>query len=230
MSGISKIISAIRHQGPRAPFLFIRSLVDNISLVDDKSFVNGQLASGHWVPAKMSLTSTRVVIPRPDAETGSGAYNRNAHPNVPYWQWVRVQGGAYPHWFELITAPAGATIGQLWTASDYGIVKWTPTSGTQNFTVRVHDQDGNTVDVSWSVTVGTSWVAFVDSVNGNDSTGSGTFAAPWQTYAKAVASVSGGKAVCFRAGTYTCPSSAVSLSSTTHNAMFAYPEIGRAHV
>jgi len=184
-----------------------------------------QLAAGHWVPAKMALTASRVVIPRPDSETSSSEYTRNAHPNIQYQCPVRVQGGAWPHWFELITAPAGATIGQGWTAADYGIVKWTPTSGTQTFTVRVHDQDGATVDVTWTVTVGTSWVVFVDSVNGNDITGSGTFAAPWQTYSKAITACTTGQYVCMRAGSYTVPvsGSGIVLSATKHRGVFAYP-------
>jgi hypothetical protein len=183
----------------------------------------GQLAAGHWIPAKMALTSARVVLPRPDTETASYAYNRNAHPNVQYVQPVRAQGGAYPHWFELIAAPAGATVGSFWFGADYGVVRWTPTSGTQAFTIRIHDQDGVTVDVTWTVTVGTSWVSFVDSAHGSDSTGTGSFAAPWQTYAKAASTVTGGNAICFRAGTYQPPAAAVTLSSTTHNSMFAYP-------
>lgn len=172
----------------------------------------------------MSLTSARVINPRPDTETLSIALHRNAHPNVPYVCPIFIQGGAYPFWFQLLAGPAGATIGQLYGSTNYGVVTWpTPTSGTQTFTVRVFDQDGHTVDVTWTVTVGTSWIAFVDSTNGNDTTGNGTFGTPWKTYSKAISSVTGGKTICLRAGNYSLPSSAVSLSSTTHNNLIAYP-------
>lgn len=171
----------------------------------------------------MTLSSARVVIPRPDTETNSYAYTRNAHPNVQYVCPVRAQGGAYPHWFEIISAPAGTTLGQFYNSIDYGVVRWNPTSGTQTFTIRIHDQDGITVDVTWTVTVGTSWVLFADAANGNDSTGTGTFASPWQTYTKAASIASGGKAICLRAGTYSAPAASQAMSSTTHTAIFAYP-------
>ena len=219
-------------QGPPVPFsttasnLSLTGATGAFSLSGQAATLasnSGQLPTGHFVSAVMPMTSTRVVIPRPDTETSSAAYTRNAHPNVQYVCPVVIQGGSFPHWYEIITAPPGATIGSFYNSTDYGVVRWTPTSGTKTFTIRVHDQDGTTVDVTWTVTVGTTWVLFVDSVNGNDTTGTGTFAAPWKTYSKAATSVTGGKSICLRAGTYSATTASQNLTSSTHLALFAYP-------
>lgn len=184
---------------------------------------SGQLAAGHWVPAKMTLSSARVVLPRPDTETSSFAYSRNAHPNIQYVQPVRAQGGAYPHYFALTSGPAGASIGQFYNSANYGVVTWTPTSGTQTFSVLITDQDGVQVTVTWTVTVGTTWALFSDTVNGNDSTGTGTFSNPYKTLTKAISVASGGKCICLRAGTYSAPTTTSTMGSSTYSGMFGYP-------
>lgn len=122
-----------------------------------------QLPSGYYVPAKMPMT---VVNPRPDSETASWARNRLAYPDgtMQYSVPVAVQGGAYPFHYQLISGPPGMTIGADLTDKNYGIVTWTPTSagGPYQVDVKVTDQQGNTVDATWSVTATTKGFVFID--------------------------------------------------------------------
>lgn len=181
-----------------------------------------QLPAGHFISAKMPLTQARVVYPRPDNETQSTAYCRNAYPGLQYKIPVTVQGGAWPFYYEIVSMPAGATIGQIYGDVDYGVIKWTPPgSGTHSFHIRVHDQDGATVDVTWSATVGTSWAIFVDPVNGSDAN-AGTLAAPKQTIDGAWAAASGGKHLILRGGTH-YQGATQSFSSSTVLGIVGYP-------
>jgi hypothetical protein len=183
-----------------------------------------QLPAGNFVSAKMVLTDARVVHPRPDSETSSTAFHRNAYPNMQYEIPIGIQGGAYPYYFEIITAPSGTTLGSTIFEADYGILKWTPTvaGGPHTFQIRVTDQDLAEVTITWTVTVSTSWLIFV-STSGNDTTGSGTLASPYATISKAVSVATGGKGICIRSGSYSAGTNQNVFSSTTFRSIFGYP-------
>lgn len=174
---------------------------------------NGLLAAGKFIPAKMPLAPERIVLPRPDAETSTRAFHRNGHVGLPYELPIVVQGGSWPFVYELIEGPAGATLGRAHGDPGYGILRWTPSAnGPFSFTVRVRDQDGGSVQFSWSGVVSGTWARFVDATRGSDSSGSGTLAAPWRTLAHAYAQVQDGGALCLRAGQYQAPAEAMNMA------------------
>ncbi len=121
-----------------------------------------------------------LVYPRPDASTQSHARHRWAHSDMVYQIPIGVQGGAWPFKYELIKAPAGASIGELYGQESYGIVNWKPQSGdgdtTIEFYVRVTDQELNYVDVEWTVDVDDSQFVFIQS--GAKDGGSGAIDSP----------------------------------------------------
>lgn len=193
-------------------------------VVGDTVIVSGssgdwQLATGHYIPRKVAM---RIVHPRPDAETNAYAGHRNAYPGMPYSTYVAVQGGSYPFFYELETAPSGMTIGaQLTTisgvqvaTSTYGRIYWAnPTAGTHTVKVNVYDQNYNRggdpsvlATVTFDVVCATTRFVFIDSVDGSDSN-AGTLAAPFQTIQKLHADSSAtttytGKIVVLRDGTH----------------------------
>lgn len=153
---------------------------------------NGFYPSGHWVAAKMSLAA---VHPRPDTETTTIAQHRIAFydgtNSIPFQTPVGVQGGARPLVWSVVAGPPGMTVGAAYGATNYGIVTWTPTSAISSgspttVTIRATDQQFNTVDIIWTIYTSSSTAdfIFVNSSTGNDSTGNGTFALPYQTFAK----------------------------------------------
>lgn len=174
---------------------------------------NGFLAAGQFIPAKMALAPERVVLPRPDGETSTRAFHRNAHIGLPYELPIVVQGGSWPFVYELIDGPAGASLGRNYGDAGYGILRWTPTAnGAFSFTVRVHDQDGGSVQFSWSGVTSSTWARFVDAANGSDSNGQGTLAAPWRSLGHAYSQVQDGGALCLRAGQYQAPGEALNIA------------------
>ncbi len=186
---------------------------------------DGMLAPGQFIPAKMPLSAARVVLPRPDAETSTRAYHRNAHISLPYELPIVVQGGAWPFVYELVSAPAGAVLGRNYGDADYGILRWAPTqNGPFAFTVRVRDQDGASVQFSWSGVVGSDWVRFVDAVNGSDTSGTGALSQPWRSLAHAYANTADGRALCLRAGTYqSLPNAAMSIATNKIASLIGWP-------
>ena len=137
------------------------------------------LPPGHFVPARMPM---HPVFPRPDNETQPHARHRWAHPDFRYEIPIGIQGGAWPFKYEIIRAPSGASIGQNYWNPDYGVLKWTPVtgdSGIKHFTVRVTDQELNTIDLTWTTTVDPNQFIFI---NANAATsGSGTISSPLKT-------------------------------------------------
>jgi len=174
---------------------------------------DGVSAESHWVKAKMPM---HAVYPRPDLETQTHARHRWAHPDFRYEIPIGVQGGAWPFKYEILNGPSGATIGQYYGDPDYGVLKWTPTngdSGTKTFTVRVTDQELNTVDLTWTTTIDANQFVFVDA--NAASTGPGTIASPLKTFADwykgdvdATDATYHNKIVVFRGGNYTAVGSA----------------------
>lgn len=161
-----------------------------------------QLASGHFMPAKVTMAAN---APRPDGERSTSSRYSFMHSGMENAMPIVILGGAYPYKYE-ITSRSGtastlatASIGETRTyqtdrswygtanQKDYGVFRWTPTGDdgdTYNFTVTVTDQDGTTVAVAFSGVVQDSKFIFVDPVGGDDTTGTGTLAAPWATNTK----------------------------------------------
>ena len=147
-----------------------------------------QLAEGYYSRRNVN---PELTYPRPDAETNVWAKHRRHYPGIPYNTPIGVAFGAGLPYYELVTGPSGATIGnwlvqegdELVFPDNYGEVDWpNPTLGTHSFHVRVLFQDGYTpVDVYWTLEVTETGTIFIDPVNGSDSTGDGTIGNPFQT-------------------------------------------------
>ena len=119
-----------------------------------------QLPKENYIPAKMPM---HLVYPRADSETGQYARHKYAHPNMIYEIPIGVQGGAWPFHYELIEAPAGASLGQIHGTTNYGSISWlAPASGTHNFEVKITDQDLNTVTAIWQVTIDANQFVFIE--------------------------------------------------------------------
>ena len=205
--------------------LNLSSLIANVSSpkydplypLGDRGMVGSwQLAAPYKVGQKLPLNA---IWPRPDNETDVNSYLRNAHPNIEYVQPICIQGGERPLRFTIIAAPGGTTISGEMSRTydpvtglvlhtrqkDFGVVRWTPTSGTQTFTIRVTDQSGATLDVTWTVTVDATKFVIVDAATATS--GSGTWASPLKTWADLwgndANATFANKIAYFKAGTYT---------------------------
>lgn len=155
-----------------------------------------QLTAGHYVAEKFAMVAMQ---PRPDSETGSFSGTVNARYRWAYYDGVnsiqyefpiKIFGGSAPHRYTIISAPAGAAVGNTWNPDSHGLLTWTPqaafsTSSPASFTVRVTGQDGNTLDLTWTVATSSSTSKFLFLSNsGNDSTGTGSISNPFATLAK----------------------------------------------
>lgn len=155
------------------------------------------------MPAKMPM---HLVYPRPDTETVAHARHRWAHPQMEYAIPIGVQGGAWPFKYELISGPSGAKVGSLYGEANYGSITWTPSasSGTEEFKVRITDQELNTVEASWKVTIDPSMFVFIKS--GATGTKTGAITSPLATAAEwhksATDSTYANKIIVFRGGNY----------------------------
>ncbi len=119
-----------------------------------------QLPEGHFVPAKFPLVA---IHPRPDGETPPEAYHRVAYPGMRWDCPVRAAFGAYPYHAQIVTGPAGMTIGawlvekpdgELTEDAAYCTLTWLkPVAGTHPIAVRITDQEGKTVDFTWTLVV-----------------------------------------------------------------------------
>lgn len=195
-------------------------LYDGENPISERVVEDWQLSEGYFVSAKKPM---QQIFPRPDVDTSTEAFHRNAYVGMQYEIPIGVSFGAFPFYYTLRTAPTGATIGSIFSDSDYGVLKWTPTEiGTFQFKVRVQDQDLNLIDISWSVTVSNSWVIFVDSVSGSNTTGDGSISSPYETLEYAYTNAST-KAICLLEGSYTCPTNGYSLNTSNTRSLFAYP-------
>ncbi len=151
-----------------------------------------QLPAGHFTPARMPMT---LVHPR-DASTPSWVYAKNAHPGVHWEIPIVVQGGAWPFRYTIVNdgGATGLTIGGELVRTDdagfvvhrvtpdYGVLSWAnPLAGNYTIVLRVDDQDGNTMNVPVSLTVGTAGWVFIDADAGDDTVGDGSIGAPFET-------------------------------------------------
>lgn len=172
-----------------------------------------QLPTGYYMPAKQAMIA---IYPRPDGETSTNARHRWAYydgtNSVQYRIPVGVAFGAPPFHYEVIDGPAGLNVGADYGDDDYGVVTWTPSGSVTNdtVTIRVTDQESNTLDFTWTVSTSssTSRFMFIDGAGNNSNDGS--IGSPKQTIAGVfgatyAASSNAGVNVYLRAGTYTPP-------------------------
>lgn len=160
----------------------------------------------------ISFYPLELVLPRqagtaPSTDAGivsvpSGHFIFFAHPNVPYEFEPVIKGGAFPYTLELLNAPAGMVL--VDSVNDDGFVvkriRWPNPAGTVTPSLRVTDAAGTVREEPWTIVTTTAdWKFF--SPSGNDTTGDGSFASPWQTLVKAQTSTANQRCV-FRAGTY----------------------------
>lgn len=173
-----------------------------------------QLSAGNYSPRNVDPI---LIHPRPDTETAAWAKHRRHYPGIGYRVPIGVAFGAGPQVFEIISAPAGSTIGEFLVVDgdrlvpneDYGVLKHPGLSaGNYSFHVRVSFQDGFApIDVQWTLEVTTTGTIFIDSVNGSDTTGDGTIGNPFQTinawWKNDLADTTySGFQVCYRSGTH----------------------------
>lgn len=162
------------------------------------------LASGEFIPAQMAM---HTVYPQPDVDTHTDARHRWIHTDFDYEIPIGVQGGSWPFYYEIITAPAGATIGNYYTDANYGVLQLDPSalSGSQSFTIRVTDQEASTVDISWTATVDNTKFVFIQ--DGYAGTQVGTISQPLEDFDDYYLgdwsdSTYAGRIVVFRGGNY----------------------------
>lgn len=120
----------------------------------------GRLPAAHIEPARFKLA---MIHPRPESETAPTAYHRVAHPGLRWECPVRAAFGSYPYHYRLTAAPPGMTIGAwlerqpdgtLRETPAYGTLAWpAPVAGTHRIAVTITDQQGASVECSWTLTV-----------------------------------------------------------------------------
>jgi hypothetical protein len=182
---------------------------------------SGFFPAGHWIAAKQAMIQ---VYPRPDSETNTFARHHWAYFDgvnaVQYQIPLGVSFGAFPYVFTLLSGAPGMSIAATfwntaWTsyqaamAAGYGYLQWTPTAAVTGATVSilVTDQQNNTLTITFTVSTSSaiSRFIFLDTANGNDSTGTGAIGAPWQTLTKAFgstyAATANASAICYLRGT-----------------------------
>jgi hypothetical protein len=189
-----------------------------------------QLPSGYFEDENLPMLLT---YPRPDSETNSFARHRNQYPDIEYRIPVAVRGGAYPFKYELVSAPNGALIGstlisngtKLESHADYGVISWTPTvDGTYDFTVKVTDQNGSSVQVSWKVLVDKSNWVFID--DNSASGGDGSINNPFNSLSD-IEGIGNDKLVILREGTHNVPkntSANFTFQSNDPRTYIGYPD------
>ena len=173
-----------------------------------------------WSLAAEAQTYHTMQMVRPVATgaagTGLDASNRvyRAYQGIPYEIHADAHGGRWPFTYRLSgTVPSGMTIEQgpcttIGPTCTAGTITWTPSSsGTFGpITVTVRDVDGREVNGTWSIvvstTIGADGFCFLDAVSGNDTTGAGSLAAPYQTLPKAHTSCGARAIMYLKNGTY----------------------------
>lgn len=138
-----------------------------------------QLASGYYTPARFAL---EAFWPRPNAEVTMITHHTHAYAGMKWEVPIRPRFGAYPYYVSAVSLPAGATIGS-WLVTDgfgdlvednnYLTLIWdSPTTGTHAISVTITDQQGASVNYSWTLTVATTNHYFAASSATGDGSGS----------------------------------------------------------
>lgn len=205
------------------------------TLTWEPDYLTGKLNSSGNIPVNLryptgyferSVMSMNVVRPSSNAVV-AGVYSADHYGYVgrETQVYIAIQGGAFPYAPVLVSAPSGATIGTDPNAADYMILKYTPTAnGSYSFSLKIFDQENTAKTIELTITVSTAWCVFI-SPTGNDTTGTGTKAAPWATISKAFSSTTGGKALIVEDGTYTNTTSNT-LNNTTINSILGWSQRG----
>lgn len=159
----------------------------------------GTTSTSAWnsitTPAGIGL-APELVYPRPDTETSTGAFHRNAYPGIPWEIPISVRHGRWPFKYTIVNngGAVGLTIGETLTVSTdliqiddgtHGVLSWAnPVAGSYTITVNVKDQNAVDSSVTFTLVVSTSAFVFLDAVNGDDTLGDGTLGNPLQTIHK----------------------------------------------
>lgn len=99
-----------------------------------------------------------------------------AYPGIEYNIRIGVIGGKYPYTYGLVAGPQGMQID-----SGRGEISWTPSlEGETAFSVNVTDSLGQSIQKGFIVNVTHDSFYFVDD-DGDDASGNGSLANPWQT-------------------------------------------------
>lgn len=163
--------------------------------------IGGQLPTANYAAAVMPM---HAVLPRPDIECNPFDYQSNAHADELYELPMVIQGGTWIWRFVVNTIPVGATLGLIYGSTDYGKIKWTPTtgqSGNNLFDIYAYGQDGQFLRLQWNVSVNTEHCIFA-STAGSDTTGDGSRSSPYQTFEYARSQCTGGQLLRIGDGTF----------------------------
>lgn len=150
----------------------------------------------------LELIAPRAAGSAPSADSGtpnfpSGHRCLKAYPGIPYSYKCDVIGGSFPYTFSMTDVGGGWAINAI-----TGVITCASPASNVSPTITVTDAEGTQVTGTPTIVVTTSGFKFIDSVSGNDTTGTGTLAAPWATFSKMKTTSSAGDICYFRAGTY----------------------------
>ena len=178
----------------------------------------GGAAGGGFPNAAPAFIPMRQVYPAPSGvasyESHLVAYYKPSTGDTFEWRKrIGVSFGRWPYTYSLVSGPPGMAFGATtWNtawdgnpaaayAAGYGQLRWTPNAAISSgspttISVDVTDQDGNLLNVQWPIyttdDVANGGVfAFLNADTGNDTTGNGSKATPWQTIPHAIGTVAG---------------------------------------
>lgn len=186
---------------PNITITFDRDTVFNNrgSSADQSDSQDWKLAPGH----SEGHFAPRIIHPRPDSETTQYERHRVNYPDQPYRIPIGVYGGKAPFKFSLFNVPAGMTIDKVLVSdgtrllrpANYGIVHTNSlAAGTYNPVVRVEDQDGVILEVTWEIVVDEDDWSILDTEAPTN--GTGTWASPYNV----LTAIDDGKPVLVRGG------------------------------
>ena len=171
----------------------------------------------------------QIIRPLPVGPAGTGldAGNRiyKAYQGIPYSIIATAIGGRWPYTFSLSGQPTGmtieagpcTTIGPSCTA---GTISWpNPQVSEPSVTVQICDADNDCTSQTWSITVSTTIGAhgfcFINADSGNDTTGNGSLANPWRTFARGIAACGTHAILYFRGATASYTLTSVPITTGT---------------
>jgi hypothetical protein len=151
----------------------------------------------------LELIFPRAAGTRPSTDTVAGTATPNvaanhpglrAYPGLRYRVKVAYIGGSLPLTFSLTNAPTGMTI------DTDGLITWEAPATTSTPSITITDAEGVSITEPFTVTVSTTGFKFVDGRAGvgDDTTGTGSAAAPWRTWSKMQTASSAGDITYFR--------------------------------
>lgn len=153
-----------------------------------------------------------------------------AYPGLEYNVRIAAISGAYPYIHELMTAPSGMTIN-----SNTGEIIWsnpTTVGSPHSISVKVTDQENSIQTVSWTITVATTGIYFVDESVPDG--GDGSINNPWNDwddfYLSQADSTYDDAMIYFRSGTYIYPDISTSTAGSSNRLWLAdHPSVYLAY-